>query len=84
MNGLFCEIIEGVCFTTSTKLDPEECRASCEMNNMHIPSFYQLEGVSCKYKWYNLIIGIDIWIMNFDFVKRHKVQNGYESLCEME
>ena len=45
IDGRFCEMNEGICFSTTTKLDPEECRAYCIMADMEIPSFYQLECV---------------------------------------
>ena len=43
MNGLFCEINEGVCFTKMKKMNPEECQTECEINEMKVPSFYDLE-----------------------------------------
>ena len=45
IDGRFCEMIEGICFSTTMKLDPDECRAHCIMADMDIPSFYQLECV---------------------------------------
>ena len=45
VDGLFCEMVEGICFSTTKKLGPEECRAHCVLADMDIPSFYQLECV---------------------------------------
>ena len=43
VNDLFCEINEGVCFTKMKKMNPEECQTECEINDMKVPSFYDLE-----------------------------------------
>ena len=45
VDGLFCEINEGVCFTKARKLNPEECRTECKTQQMTVPSFYNLERV---------------------------------------
>ena len=54
IDGRFCEMVEGICFSTTTKLDPEECRAYCTIADMDIPSFYQLECVCFNYFTYIL------------------------------
>ena len=45
VDGLFCEINEEVCFTKARKLNPEECEAECKLQQMTVPSFYDLERV---------------------------------------
>ena len=42
---MFCEINEGVCFTKAKKMNPEECDTECKINEMQVPTFYDLERI---------------------------------------